>query len=177
MPEELRGLLEGADERGPFVVVGHGLGAAFARMYAGRPDSEAAALVLIAPPMDRPDDGSSPPAWLMPVSPWLARAGVLRAGRMLSSTAESLGGSSGAAVRAFLNRPDHLTRAAAEMAKWEDAVRMAAGTPLRADMPTDTVKVRAADRVAFLGDPDDVARVVAAIETAVRTSREPSAAP
>jgi pimeloyl-ACP methyl ester carboxylesterase len=173
--EELRTLLAAAQERGPFVVAGHGLGAAFARMYAARADGDAVALVLIAPPADLPRDRTDT-TWIMPMAPWLARTGVLRAGRMLSSKADALEGASGGAVRAFLNRPDHLARAAAEIRKWDDAMRMAAGMPLRADMPTVTIDVDAADRVAFF-EPDDADRVVRAIEDAVRTSRESLTAP
>jgi hypothetical protein len=103
--------------------------------------------------------------------------GVLRAGRILSSKADQLDGLSGAALRAYLNRPDHLTRAAAEVAKWDVASRMAAGTPLSADVPTSTVHVSDRDRIAFLTDAADIERVVAAIEQAIRTSRERSAAP
>jgi pimeloyl-ACP methyl ester carboxylesterase len=176
VPEELRTLLEASKEPGPFVVVGHGLGAAFAQMYAARPDAHAAAVVLINPPAG--DAGHAPKAtWLMPASPWLARVGVLRVGRILSSKADALDGSSGAAVRAFLNRPDHLTRAAAEVAKWDDAVRLAAGRPLGAEVPTKTVRVSDNDRIAFLSDPADIERVVAAIDEAITTSRERSAAP
>ena len=40
VPAELRTLLTRINERGPFVIAGQGLGAAFARMYAARPDSE-----------------------------------------------------------------------------------------------------------------------------------------
>ena len=176
VPEELRALLSNAKEAGPFVVVGHGLGAVFAQMYAGRPDAEAVGLVMIAPPAGarpRPDAD----AWMMPISPWLARTGVLRAARLLSSKAQALDGQAGGAVRAFLNRPDHLTRTAAELAKWDDALKLAAGTPVRPDVPAVTVDVRRTDRVAFLTDPGDVDRVVQAIEQVVRTSRERSAAP
>src|SRR5215212_6321134 len=63
VPEELRALLSGANEKGPFVVVGQGLGAALAQMYAGRPDSEAVALVLIDPPVPTSEDGVDP-AWM-----------------------------------------------------------------------------------------------------------------
>ena len=174
VPEELRTVLSAANERGPYVVAGHGLGAAFARMYAARADSEAVALVMIAPPKtgDRRSDDAS---WVMPMSPWLARAGVLRAGRILSSKAEALRDESGAAVRAFLNRPDHLTRAAAELRRWDDAVALAAGAPVRAELPAVTIEVEDTDRVAFLDDPDTVERVVRALDDAVRTSRESSA--
>jgi len=177
VPEELRTLLTNAGEPGPYVVVGHGLGAAFARIYAARPDAEAVALVLIASADDESGNDEPSASWVMPIAPWLARAGVLRAGRLLSSRAEALDGPSGGAVRAFLNRPDHLTRAAAELAKWDDAMRMAAGTPFETAVPTVTVQVNADDRVAFLTDPQAVDRVVRAIENAVRTSRESSAAP
>ena len=176
VPEELRTLLEMSGERGPYVIAGHGLGAVFARLYAARPDADATAIVLINPPAG--NTGNAPTsAWLMPVSPWLARVGVLRVGRILSSKADALDGSSGAAVRAFLNRPDHLTRAAAEVAKWDDAVTMAAGTSLGAEVSTTTVQVSDGDRIAFLSDPADIERVVGAIDEAVTTSRVRSAAP
>jgi pimeloyl-ACP methyl ester carboxylesterase len=166
VPEELRALLSAAGEKGPFVVVGQGLGAALAQMYAARQDSQAVALVLIDPPASRSEDGGDA-TWVMTMSPWLARAGVLRAGRILSSKARGMGGTSGGAVRAFLNRPDHLTRAAAEIVKWDDAVRMAAAAPVRPEVTTATVDVHARDRIAFLAGPADVDRAVGAIEAAV----------
>lgn len=176
VPEELRTLLSNATEPGPFVVVGHGLGAAFAKSFAARPDSQAVALVTIAPPAEG-DRGRDADAWIVPLSPWLARAGLLRAGRVLSSKAEGLGGPSGGAQRAFLNRPDHLTRAAAELDKWDDAVRIAAGAPVAAGVPTVTLETSGAGRVAFLTNPADVDRTAVAIDQAVRTARESSAAP
>lgn len=81
VPAELRTLLTRANERGPFVIAGHGLGAAFARMYAARPDSAVSALVLIDP--SPANATASPPGWIMRAAPWLARTGVLRAGRIL----------------------------------------------------------------------------------------------
>ena len=172
VPEELRALLSGAKEQGPFVIVGHGLGAAFARMYAGRSDSETTAIVVIDPPPASADEPGST-SWVITMSPWLARAGVLRAGRILSGRADALDGDSGGAVRAFLNRPDHLARAAAEVVKWEDAARMAAATPLREDMPAFTIDAGARDRLAFLTDPALVDRLVKTIEDVVaeRASR------
>ena len=161
VPEELRTLLTAAKDQGPYVIVGPGLGAAFARMYAARPDGDVAALVMIDPPPETTELPAE--AWLITAAPWLARAGVLRAGRMLSHRAETLGG----AVRAFLNRPDHLTRAAAEVEKWDDAVKAAAGTPLRADMPAFTIDAGGRDRFAFLTDPAAVDRVVQTIDDIV----------
>ena len=176
VPEELRALLGFSKQQGPFIVAGHGLGAAFARVFAARPDSDIAGLVLIAPPANEPGGGDATGAWIMPMAPWLARAGVLRAGRILSSRADAIDGRAGGALRAFLNRPDHLTRANTELARWDDTVLMAAATPVRSDVPVVTVDVGASDRVAFLTDPADLTRVVDAIEQAVRTSRGSSKA-
>jgi pimeloyl-ACP methyl ester carboxylesterase len=170
VPEELRALLASAKEEGPFVVAGHGLGAVFARLYASRPDAQVDALVLINPPA-RNASGDPETTWIMPASPWLARVGLLRAGRVLSSKADALDGVSGSAVRAFLNRPDHLTRAAAEVAKWDEAIGTAASRPVPSRVSTVTVDARDHDRIAFLTDPADVDRVVAAVEDAVQRSR------
>lgn len=169
VPEELRTLLTAAGQTGPFVVAGHGLGALFARAYAARPDSEVAALVAIAPP-GRDGDAGRERGWVMPMAPWLARAGVLRVGRILSGKADPLGEPWRGAVRAFLNRPDHLARSAAELAKWDDALRLAEEATLDPHVAVVTVDVAARDRVAFL-QPGDVAPVVAAIQAAVASVR------
>ena len=166
VPDELRTLLGRAGERGPFVVAGHGLGAAFARLYAARPDSDVAALVLIDPPMT--DAADAEPGWIIPASPWLARSGVLRAGRILSSKADGLQRSS--ALRAFLNRPDHLTRAAAEMVKWDDTVRRAAEAQPAKTIPIVNVELGARDRIAFLTTESAVDEVVRAIDSVVTTA-------
>ena len=149
------------------MVAGQGLGAAFARMYAARPDSAAAALVLIDPP---PADAvGSPPGWIMPVAPWLARTGVLRAGRILSSKADGL--PAGGALRAFLNRPDHLTRAAAEIDDWNDTVTLAADVQTAARTEVVTVDSGTRDRIAFLTNPAAVETVVRAIAAAITAER------
>ena len=166
VPVELRTLLTRAGERGPFIVAGHGLGAAFARAYAARPDANAAALVLIDPPADA---RGTQPGWIVPASPWLARIGVLRAGRLLSSKADGLPGS--AALHAFLNRPDHLSRAAAELHGWDDAMKQAADSQPAAGVQVVTVDAGTRDRIAFLTSPAAVDHVVNAIETAVAATR------
>ena len=167
VPAELRTLLTGANEHGPFVVAGHGLGAAFARMYAARPDGAVAALVLIDP--SPANAAASQPGWIMPASPWLARTGVLRAGRILSSKADGL--PAGGALRAFLNRPDHLTRAAAELDDWDEAMKSAAEAEPPAAIHVTTVDVGTRDRIAFLTTPEAVDRVVRAIADAVESTR------
>ena len=115
MPDELRTLLERAGERGPFVIAGHELGAAFARMYAARFRAETAALVLIDDPSETRARESTPR--LVRAWPWLARVGVLRATGALSRRAAGFPDAPGGAMRAFLNRPDHLTRGAIEIAR------------------------------------------------------------
>jgi pimeloyl-ACP methyl ester carboxylesterase len=166
VPVELRALLSHANEQGPFVIAGQGLGAAFAQMYAARPDSGVVGLVLIDPPSE---SSSPPPDWIMPASPWLARTGVLRAGRMLSSKADGLAG--GGALRAFLNRPDHLSRASDEMLAWNSAVR-----EMTDSRPADGVKVwnvdlGTRDRIAFLTNPAAVEAAIGAIKDAVAVAR------
>jgi len=166
VPAELRTLLTRANEHGPFVIAGQGLGAAFARMYSARPDSAAAALVLIDPPAA---GAASRSGWIMPASPWLARAGVLRAGRMLSSKADGLPASG--ALRAFLNRPDHLTRAAAELDNWDETVKRAAEAEPPTAIQVTTVDLGMRDRIAFLTSAGAVDRVVRAIADAAEIAR------
>ena len=167
VPAELRTLLTRANEQGPFVIAGHGLGAAFARMYAARPDSAVAALVLIDP--SPPNATASQSGWIMPASPWLARTGVLRAGRILSSKADGL--PAGGALRAFLNRPDHLTRAAAELDDWDETMKRAAEAEPPAALHVTTVDLGMHDRIAFLTSPEAIDRVVRAIAGAAENAR------
>ena len=167
VPAELRTLLTRANEHGPFVIAGQGLGAAFARMYAARPDSAAAALVLVDPPPAHA--AAAQPGWIMPASPWLARIGVLRACRILSSKADGL--PAGGALRAFLDRPDHLTRAAAELDNWDETMKSAAEAEPPAAIHVTTVDLGAPDRIAFLTTPEAVDRVVRAIADATATAR------
>jgi len=168
--DELRTLLARADERGPFVVAGQGLGAAFARIFAARPDNAVAAVVLIDPPRADAAARSGEADWIVPMSPWLARAGVLRAGRMLSSKADGLENGRGA-LGAFLNRPDHLTQAAKELVAWNDVARRAAEAPIPAHTTIVTVDFGSPDRIAFLTDATAVDRVVRAIAEAVAATR------
>lgn len=173
VPVELQTLLTRANERGPFVVAGQGLGAAFARMYAARRDSATTTLVLIDPPLV--DAASSQTGWIMPASPWLARAGVLRAGRILSSKADGL--PAGGALRAFLNRPDHLTRAAVEIDDWNETVTLAAATQPATSTEVVNVDLGTRDRIAFLTSPAAVDHVVRAIGDAVANARTRPARP
>lgn len=141
---ELRALLQPAGEPGPYVVVGHGLGAAFAVLFAAQFGSDVAGLVLIDPPVPDSTTERDQTTWLASASPWLARTGVLRATRMMSSNAAGLPGVSAGALRAFLNRPDHLTRAATELSRWDETVRLAADAAI--DARITVVRVEAAGR-------------------------------
>ncbi|MNC85678.1 hypothetical protein D3C83_12890 [compost metagenome] len=109
----------------------------------------------------------------MAASPWLARVGLLRAGQLLARRARPLSGAPGTAMRAFLNRPDHLTRAAAEFAKWDDAVRLAAEASVPAALQVVTVTLDAPARIQFLRPAPDAERVVSAIEAAILAARVP----
>ena len=89
VPDELHALLQHASEPGPYVIGGQGLGAALATLYAARYSPEVAGLVLVDPPVtDRPARRSV--TRLLNASPWLARTGVLRATRIMSSSAAGL---------------------------------------------------------------------------------------
>jgi pimeloyl-ACP methyl ester carboxylesterase len=175
---ELRALLDGSGEHGPFVVVGQGLGAAHATLFASRFADHTAALVLV----DAPPQASSPAresaresiatrfpgAW-----PWLARIGVLRLGRMLSGKAAGLPDPAAGALAAFLNRPDHLTQAARELAHAGEVIALAAQVKPKA--PATSLDALGQARVTFLTDKAAAGRVSSAILDAVRSVREKAA--
>ena len=167
----LHALLDRAGERAPFVLAGQGLGAAFATVYASRFGEQVAALVLIDPPADAAREATINSARLVNASPWLARAGVLRAMRIMSSNAAGLPEPSAGALSAFLNRPDHLTRAASELSRWDETVALARRAPLREGMPVTRVEAAGADKVAFLTNRTHAAVAEAAIVEAITRIR------
>jgi pimeloyl-ACP methyl ester carboxylesterase len=172
---QLHTLLATANERGPFVVAGAELGAALARLYASRYRDDTAALVLINVPGARgvrlQPDLPSPSPRFMVLAPWLARTGVLRAARTWSASVRGLPEPAAGALRSFLNRPDHLTRAAGELARWDDAVRRSEAAPLPGDLPVVQVEVEGRDRIALLADQRNATDVSDAIVRAVRRAR------
>jgi pimeloyl-ACP methyl ester carboxylesterase len=176
VPDELHALLERSGEPGPYVLAGHGLGAAFATSYATRYPIDLAALVLIDPPLDAaPESSRADPTRLVKASPWLARAGVLRATRMLSRSAAGLPALPAGELRAFLNRPDHLTRAGTELSRWNDALALAAAAALPDDLSVTRMDAAGQGRTALLTDPGEAKPVASAILGAVsRARREPS---
>lgn len=172
VPPELNALLQTAGERGPFVIAGVEFGAALATLYAARYPDEVAAVVLVNPPgAFGARQASKPPATFVAVSPWLARTGVLRATRTLSAGARELPQPSAGVLRAFLNRPDHLTRAAGELARWDDTVRLSEAATLRRGLPLTHVEVEGDDRVALLANRRNAQDVTDAIARAVMRVR------
>jgi pimeloyl-ACP methyl ester carboxylesterase len=174
VPEELRVLLDRANEIGPIVLVGHEQGALFARLYAARFANDTAALVLVNDPIEvrAQVEPAFPAAW-----PWLARVGILRLTGRLSALATGLPGDSGGAMRAFLNRPDHLTRAALELSRFGEVETAARATPLPGNVRVTPVSIGVYAQPAMLVDPGQASTVTRAIEATVKQVRdlEPSA--
>jgi pimeloyl-ACP methyl ester carboxylesterase len=172
VPEELHTLLENAGVRGPFVLTGHGLGAAFVRMFAARYPAETRALVLIDPPWEATMASEQlETTTTVALSPWLARAGILRVTGTLARRADGLPAASGGAMRAFLNRPDHLTRTVHELRGWSTATHLAAKSDIRPGIPVSRVTVARDDTTALLADREASARVARAIGAAVEHAR------
>jgi len=115
VPVQLHALLDAAEVKRPVVLVGQSLGAWYARLYAGQFPADVAALVVA----DEPDVAAVETPSL-PLSPWLARTGVLRLGGYGRSETAGLPAAAGGAMRAFLFRPDHLARATREVSSWQD---------------------------------------------------------
>ena len=169
---ELRALLAAAGEPAPVVIAGAELGASLATLYAARYQSDTAALVLVNPPgTSSRNPPSVPSARFVAFSPWLARAGLLRATRQMSASSGELPQPAAAVLRAFLNRPDHLTRAAGELARWDDTVTLSEAATLPRGMPVTQVEVEGKDRVALLANRRNAQDVSDAIAGAVRRAR------
>ncbi len=167
----LNALLDHAGEHPPFVLAGQGLGAAFSRLYASRFPDQVAALVLIDPPAGAPRQAAANSTRLVNASPWLARTGVLRATRTISRNAAGLPAPFDGALRTFLNRPDHLTRAATELSRWDQTVALAEAAPLKDGLTVIRVEAEGPNRVAFLTDRANAATAAAAVLDAVTRTR------
>jgi pimeloyl-ACP methyl ester carboxylesterase len=169
VPTQLHALLIGAQEPGPYVVAGQGLGAALATLFAARFGDEVAALVLVDPPVAR---GETPQLdrtmRMMRLSPWLARTGLLRASRTLSRTAAGLPVDAAGPMSTFLNRPDHLTRAAQELARWDEAVTAAGDATLDGRLRVIRMNAVGTGRITFLDDRAAADAATAAILEATR---------
>lgn len=172
VPEQLHALITRTGERAPFVFAGQGFGAALARLDAARFGDDTAALVLIDPPTG-PQSGAASDGMthLVAMSPWLARAGVLRATRLLSEHAGGLPEPAAGALTAFLNRPDHLTRAALEIASWNQVIAQSSAVALPSNVSVVEIAVAGSDRVAFLAQQTQANAAARAITDAVGAAR------
>jgi pimeloyl-ACP methyl ester carboxylesterase len=165
VPEELHTLLARSNEPGPYVLVGRSLGASFVNRFAGLHPTDTAALVLIDPV----DPNVELEATFAEFTPWLARTGLLRLAAAISGDETELPEPAAGAARAFTYRPDHLTRAARELIRWNDAVRLARDRQLPASIPV--TRVQSTDSSVLL-DEASARRVTAAIiDTVLKAQR------
>lgn len=165
IPEELHTLLVNAGEQGPFVLVGHQFGATVVRDFAARFGSETAAVVLVQ------ESGASAGGTFVRAWPWLARVGLLRVSGTLSNLAAELPGELGDAMRIFLNRPDHLTRAALELSSAGEAEAESLSRPLDASIRVTSVPTTSRGRPAFLSTREQAEPVTRAIRGAIARVR------
>jgi hypothetical protein len=75
-------------------------------------------------------------------------------------------------MRAFLNRPDHLTRAATEISRRQEVEAMIRTLQLDPSIAVATVATSAAGTPPMIVSDEDTARVTAALEAAVARVRE-----
>jgi pimeloyl-ACP methyl ester carboxylesterase len=169
--DELHLLLERSGESLPAVLVGHEFGAALATAYAGRYPADVTGLITI----DRAVAGDTGPRSALPrfpsAWPWLARTGVLRATNLMAARAEGLPPESGKALRAFLNRPDHLARSAGELTRWSDTIQAAADTTLDPSLRVVRLDAAGSPSDARLTDSNRAGAVAIAIADLVESVR------
>lgn len=139
--ERLREALHASGQRGPFVLVGHSLGGAFALRWAQRWPQDVAGLGLISPTHPGLWDGlptdeqeriarwSRASAWL----PWLARSGLLALWNPGNALSQGLPDAERQAAQAFSRLPAHLQAMADEALLIDPAGRLLA--PLKARRP------------------------------------------
>lgn len=168
VPRQLRALLTGAGERPPYIIAGQGFGAALARLEAEQFGADVVGLVLIDPPGAQSASGSR----LVTLSPWLARIGLLRISGILSDQAAGLPEPLGDAFTAFLNRPDHLTRASIELSHWDDLAAQSVQVLLPPGLSVMEVQIMGDQRVAFVSTVETAAPAIAAVRGAVEAARK-----
>lgn len=170
---DLRALLDQAGEQRPLVVVGYELGASFARLFAARYPADTAAIVLVDDPLA---NSVMPPPAMVTAWPWLARVGLLRVTGTLSPVAAGLPGDAGGAMRAFLNRPDHLTQAARELSRFEEVRAAARDARLESSVTLVAVPLGTRGQPAVLVTVAHATAVTRAIEATVLDLRVVNAA-
>jgi len=167
--DELHALLLRSGERTPVILAGQEYGAALARLYAERFPRDVIGLVLV----DDPSQSAGPrgSATTAVTWPWLARVGLLRITRSLSRRAAGLPEHARGAAQAFLNRPDHLTRAAREVARLRDVT--AAATAARIDGSVVVTRVTTAppNPPVVLASREEARNVTHALVEAIERAR------
>jgi len=144
----LRALLHAGGEAGPFIVVGHSLGASFARIFAGAYGEEVVGMGMIDP--THPDQLDRFGLDLradqedfrrrVGVASKLAHFGVLRAFDFLGEGAsEGPPGDHVSAGGFFLSSPGHLAAAHAELLAWDETMRAARRVEDLGDMPLTVI--------------------------------------
>ena len=164
--EELHTLLINANEQGPFVLVGHELGASVVRDFATRFDDETAAVVLVQ------ETGARTGGLFVRLWPWLARVGLLRVTGALSHLAAELPRESGDVVRIFLNRPDHLARGAREALSAGEAEAESASRVVDPAIPVTTVTTTSRGHPAMLSTREQADAVTRAVRETVARLRD-----
>jgi hypothetical protein len=86
---------------------------------------------------------------------------------MLSNNAAGLPPSARGPLSAFLNRPDHLTRAASELARWDATVRQADEAVIDPAITVLRVEAAGPAQTALLTDPAHAAVVTQALRSVV----------
>lgn len=168
--DELHALVARAGEAPPYALAGHEFGAALAAGYTARYGADVAALVLVDLP--EPARDATPRPNVSTVLPWLARAGALRASGFASRYGRGLPEGADGALRAFLNRPDHLSRSADESSRWDETVRLGTASPLPSDLLVRRMTTQGTGGPTTLGDSANAERVATAILEVVEIVRE-----
>jgi pimeloyl-ACP methyl ester carboxylesterase len=169
VPDELHTLLEQANERAPFVLAGQEIGAAFARLYAARYARDVTALVLIDDPAE---SGVVVPVRAAREWPWFARIGWLRVTRSLAKHAQGLPPKANGEAQAFLNRPDHLTRSAAEIATLRTIPAIGNDADIDSAIAVTRVSVGRPSAPVVLASEDQARAVTRALRVAVERARK-----
>ena len=164
--EELHTLLANANEEAPFVLVGHEFGATAARDFAARFPGETAAIVVVE------ETGVAAGGLFVRSWPWLARVGLLRVTGTLSDLTAGLPPESGAVVRIFLNRPDHLARAAREALSADAAEAESLASAVDPSIPVTAVTTGSRGRPALLSTRGQAEPVILAIQQTVNRWRD-----
>lgn len=140
---ELAALLDNAGEAGPFVLVGHSMGALYVRAFAHEYPEQTAALVLVDPSHPQqfvrwPESTRGQQEWgrrMMRIAPALASVGLLRATNLFGRLGSQLPPAEYSSARHFLASASHLRVAGAELAAFDVTARQLEGKTLPEGLP------------------------------------------